>query len=209
MLITKKLWGNNYDLALLSLKTNFVQGIKTGKLPKKEFQEYVAQDSYFLDSFAKGYKMAINKSTSNRSKEILCKLLQGVKDELVLHEKYAKQWGVDLQGNKIKISTKKYTDFLENISLNCSYVEILCAMSPCRRLYAWLGKKLERELKDNPYREWIKTYADDDFEKLAKSLENLIDTNGKLNLQKANDIYKEAMTLEFEFFQSYSGFLLY
>ena len=206
MLITKKLWENNSDIALLSLKTKFVQGIKTGKLPKKEFQEYVAQDSFFLDSFAKAYKLAIDKSTSERSKEILLKLLQGVKDELVLHETYSENWGINLQEHKIKISTKKYTDFLEDISLNCSYIYILCAMTPCMRLYAWVGKKLKRDVKDNPYKEWINTYSDYDFEKLANSLENLIDTNGKLNIQKANNIYKEAMTLEFEFFQSYSDF---
>ena len=206
MLITKKLWENNSDIALLSLKTKFVQGIKTGKLPKKEFKEYVAQDSFFLDSFAKAYKLAIDKSTSERSKEILLKLLQGVKDELVLHETYSENWGINLQEHKIKISTKKYTDFLEDISLNCSYIYILCAMTPCMRLYAWLGKKLKRDVKDNPYKEWINTYSDYDFEKLANSLENLIDTNGKLNIQKANNIYKEAMTLEFEFFQSYSDF---
>ncbi len=206
MLITKKLWENNSDIALLSLKTKFVQGIKTGKLPKKEFQEYVAQDSFFLDSFAKAYKLAIDKSTSERSKEILLKLLQGVTDELVLHETYSENWGINLQEHKIKISTKKYTDFLEDISLNFSYIYILCAMTPCMRLYAWLGKKLKRDVKDNPYKEWINTYSDYDFEKLANSLENLIDTNGKLNIQKANNIYKEAMTLEFEFFQSYSDF---
>ncbi len=206
MLITKKLWENNSDIALLSLKTKFVQGIKTGKLPKKEFQEYVAQDSFFLDSFAKAYKLAIDKSSSERSKEILLKLLQGVKDELVLHETYSENWGINLQEHKIKISTKKYTDFLEDISLNCSYIYILCAMTPCMRLYAWLGKKLKRDVKDNPYKEWINTYSNYDFEKLANSLENLIDTNGKLNIQKANNIYKEAMTLEFEFFQSYSDF---
>ena len=206
MLITQKLWENNSDIALLSLKTKFVQGIKTGKLPKTKFQEYVAQDSFFLDSFAKAYKLAINKSTSERSKEILLKLLQGVKDELVLHETYSENWGINLQEHKIKISTKKYTDFLDDISLNCSYIYILCAMTPCMRLYAWLGKKLERDVKDNPYKEWINTYSDYDFEKLANSLENLIDTNGKLNIQKANNIYKEAMTLEFEFFQSYSDF---
>ena len=34
MKITKKLWDDNYELALLSLNTKFVQGLKTGNLPK-------------------------------------------------------------------------------------------------------------------------------------------------------------------------------
>ena len=40
MSLTQKLWDSNYDLALLSLNTKFVQGIKNGDLPKTKFQEY-------------------------------------------------------------------------------------------------------------------------------------------------------------------------
>ena len=47
MKITNKLWDSNYELAELSLNTNFVQGLKSGKLPKHIFQEYLAQDYFF------------------------------------------------------------------------------------------------------------------------------------------------------------------
>ena len=40
MKITKKLWDDNYEIALLSLNTKFVQGLKNGSLPKNIFQEY-------------------------------------------------------------------------------------------------------------------------------------------------------------------------
>ena len=40
MKITKKLWEDNYEIALLSLNTKFVQGLKNGSLPKNIFQEY-------------------------------------------------------------------------------------------------------------------------------------------------------------------------
>ena len=42
MQITKKLWEDNYEIALLSLNTKFVQGLKNGSLPKNIFQEYLA-----------------------------------------------------------------------------------------------------------------------------------------------------------------------
>ena len=47
MSITKQLWEDNYEIALLSLNTKFVQGLKNGSLPKKIFQEYLAQDISF------------------------------------------------------------------------------------------------------------------------------------------------------------------
>ena len=49
MKITKKLWDDNYEIALLSLNTKFVQGLKNGSLPKNIFQEYLAQDYFFLE----------------------------------------------------------------------------------------------------------------------------------------------------------------
>ena len=53
MKITNKLWEDNYEIALLSLKSKFVQGLKNGSLPKNIFQEYLAQDYFFLETFAK------------------------------------------------------------------------------------------------------------------------------------------------------------
>ena len=59
MSISNTLWESNYDLALLSLKSKFVQGLKNGNLPKIIFQEYVAQDYFFLESFSKAYGLAV------------------------------------------------------------------------------------------------------------------------------------------------------
>ena len=175
MLITQKLWERNYNLASLSLNTKFVQGIKNGDLPKTKFQEYLAQDYFFLESFARAYGLAVSKSRNKKNIKTLSVLLSGVSEELILHETYAKEWDIDLTTNLIGPATKKYTDFLEEVSLNLSLIEIMSAMTPCMRLYSWLGKKLLNMISDNPYKEWILTYSDESFDNLAKSLENLID----------------------------------
>ena len=67
MLITQKLWERNYNLASLSLNTKFVQGIKNGDLPKMKFQEYLAQDYFFLESFARAYGLAVSKSRNKQT----------------------------------------------------------------------------------------------------------------------------------------------
>tara|TARA_B100000212_G_scaffold225878_1_gene171498 strand:- start:183 stop:398 length:216 start_codon:yes stop_codon:yes gene_type:complete len=61
MNLSKQLWDKNRDLAYASLNSKFVQGIKNGKLPKKNFQSYIAQDYFFLESFARAYGLAISK----------------------------------------------------------------------------------------------------------------------------------------------------
>ena len=207
MTITKKLWEDNYEIALLSLNTKFVQGLKTGSLPKNIFQEYLAQDYFFLETFARAYGLAVSKSKDKNSIKKLSELLMGVSEELILHETYSKKWDIDLSNNYIKKATKNYTDFLDDASKRLSSVEIMFAMVPCMRLYSWIGKSLYQEDFDNKYKEWIITYSDESFENLANSLENLIENNNELyDINKAKYLYKKAMELELDFFNAYSDF---
>ena len=207
MLITKKLWESNSELALLSLKTKFVQGLKTGKLPRNIFQEYLAQDYFFLESFAKAYGLAVSKSKDKNSIKILSQLLVGVSEELILHETYAKKWEIDLSNNYIKPATKNYTNFLDDVSQNLSAVEIMFAMTPCMRLYSWIGKSLSNMILNNPYKEWILAYSNENFDNLAKSLETIIDNYKEpYDINKANYLYNTAMELELDFFNAYSDF---
>jgi thiaminase/transcriptional activator TenA len=83
----------------------------------------------------------------------------------------------------------------------------MSAMTPCLRLYSWLGKKLLNIISDNPYKEWILTYSDESFDNLAKSLENLIDEYDEYyDIDQVNFLYKRAMELELDFFNAYSSF---
>ena len=207
MLLSNTLWESNYELALLSLKSKFVQGLKTGNLPKNIFQEYVSQDYFFLESFSRAYGLAVSKSKDKNSIKVLSQLLVGVSEELILHETYAKEWDIDLTNNYIKPATKNYTAFLDEVSKKQNAVEIMFAMTPCMRLYSWIGKSLSKNVLNNPYKEWIITYSDKNFDNLAKSLENLIDSSKEeYDFNQANYLYKRAMELELEFFNAYSNF---
>ncbi len=151
--------------------------------------------------------MAVSKSKDKYSIRTLSQLLIGVSEELILHETYAKEWDIDLSNNYIKPATKNYTDFLDNVSKTLSAVEIMFAMTPCMRLYSWIGQRLLNMGFDKKYKEWIITYSDKSFENLAKSLENLIDSyQDSFDINQANYLYTRAMELELDFFKAYSDF---
>tara|TARA_B100000073_G_C23744389_1_gene574668 strand:+ start:7113 stop:7736 length:624 start_codon:yes stop_codon:yes gene_type:complete len=207
MKLSRKLWESNIEIAKQSLNTNFVQGIKSGELPKNKFQSYIAQDYYFLMCFARSYGLAISKSNDINSIKILSGLLMGVSEELILHESYAKKWECNLSLNKIKPATKQYTDFLDEVSKKFNMIEIMVAMSPCMSLYSWIGKNLAKSNIDNTYKEWVITYSDESFSNLAKALEDLIDIQSEAyNFKLLNKIYEKAMELELNFFEEYSDF---
>ncbi len=59
---------------------------------------------------------------------------------------------------------------------------ITVAMTPCMRLYAFLGQKLaENGISEHQYSEWIQTYSQPEFEQLAEHLEGLTDRYTTIN----------------------------
>jgi thiaminase (transcriptional activator TenA) len=110
--LAKTLWAENADLAQAALEHPFVQGLRTGTLPRQHFQSSIAQDAYFLDAFARAYALALAHSPDQQGVRDCFDLLLGVLEELRLHESYAARWGVDLSNVTPTSATLAYTDFL-------------------------------------------------------------------------------------------------
>ncbi len=203
MSLAKTLWEENADLARAALEHRFVRGLADGTLPLENFQEYVAQDAFFLEGFARAYALALARSPDREGMVEFAGLLAGVLEELKLHQSYAARWNVELGGVMPGEATLAYTNFLLATAALESVGETCAAMIPCMRLYAFLGQELAAEGADksNPYAEWIKTYADPEFEALAARLEGLLDGYAADN-SAVRATYRRAMTLELAFFEA-------
>lgn len=203
MSLAKKLWKENTDLARATLAHRFVRGIGDGSLPLESFQSYVAQDAFFLESFARAYALALARSPDPEGIREFAALISGVVEELDLHGAYAQRWGVDLSGVMPGEATLAYTEFLLSTAALGSVGETCAAMTPCMRLYAFLGQSLSEEGygEKNPYSEWIETYSDPGFEELAAKLEALLDRYAD-DSPGARSAYRRAMALELAFFEA-------
>lgn len=203
MSLAKKLWKENADLARDALRHGFVRGIADGTLPLASFRHYVAQDAFFLESFARAYALTLAHSPDREGLTEFSALISGVMEELELHASYAESWEVDLAKVEPAQATLAYTDFLLSTAALGGAGLTCAAMTPCMRLYAHLGGSLADEgyAADAPYAEWIQTYADPDFESLATKLENLLDRYGE-DTGELHRAYRRAMSLEIGFFDS-------
>ena len=202
--ISQELWKANQDLAIASLNSDFVQGIANGTLAKPKFAYYVGQDAFFLEAFARSYSIAAAKSPDFQAFGVLHNLASGVLEELKLHQNYATSWGVNFQRISPGVATRRYTDFLSSIAWSSEIGFTAIAMSPCMRLYAFLGQALAKNgIPEHDYTDWIRTYSSPDFEDLAQTLEILVDQYATLT-PKAQEIYRYAMICERDFFQAAS-----
>ena len=202
MSLSKTLWQANQDLATECLQHPFVRGIGDGSLQKGIFVYYVEQDAFFLESFARAYSIAAAKAPDWKGFQVFHNLAEGVLTELELHREYAMSWGVDIDTVKPKAATRQYTDFLLSTAWSQPVGVTAVAMSPCMRLYAYLGQQLATDgIPEHIYENWIATYSSDEFEPLAQELEALVDGLAA-DTPLIRSTYRYAMTCERDFFQA-------
>ena len=199
MSLAKSLWQANRDLAERTLAHRFVRGLSDGELPIESFKGYVAQDAYFLEAFARAYAFCLAASTVRQDIEDFADLIAGVREELGLQKSYAARWQVDLSDVGPIAATSTYVDFLLHTARRGVLGETIAAMTPCMRLYAFLGQSLAERDSAARYAEWIKTYADPGFESLAARLEALLDRHAG-DSEPVHRKYRRAMELEYDFF---------
>jgi thiaminase/transcriptional activator TenA len=202
--LASRLWTANADLASAALAHPFVRGLADGTLPRRLFQSYILQDAFFLESFARAYALALARCPHREGLWEFFDLLAGVLDELRLHAGYAAGWGVAVTDALPAPATLAYTDFLLATASPGSVGETCAAMTPCMRLYAYLGQALAGSIGQTPYDDWIRTYAAPEFEALAVKLECLLDRYAA-DTAALRNVYRRAMSLEVAFFDAAYG----
>lgn len=203
--------------------------LASGKLRVETFRHYISQDVYFLKAFAHAYELAEDCADDDDARLAISELRKSVLDELKMHDSFVQEWGLDLAKERtLNPATVKYTEFL--LATASGKVEgvkgpgklatpfertkvaayTLGAMTPCMRLYAFLGKEFQTLLEANegnhPYKKWIDNYVSEDFQASALQTEDLLD---KLSVSLTGEeldiiekLYHQAMKLEIDFFSA-------
>lgn len=201
MSLARDLWDANADWAGRILAHGFVRGLGDGSLPVESFKRYVAQDAYFLDAFARAYAFCLAHGTSRDDVHEFSQLISGVAEELKLHKSFTERLQIDLNDITPLPATQAYVDFLLGAARRGHLGETIAAMTPCMRLYAFLGQSLAATEVAPAYVDWVKTYADPAFEALAFRLESLLQRHAT-DSAAVRASYRRAMELEYRFFDA-------
>ena len=214
-MLHRMLWQSNLDLAEACLRHPFVSALGEGSLNAALFRGYIAQDAFFLRAFVKAYALALAQSQDLATARDFHGLIGGALEELELHRAYVRELGmselgageleIDLAGVLPNRACQAYTDFLLRTAWHASLGEIAAAVTPCMRLYAYLGSQLAvGSHSQHPYRRWIETYSGAEFERLSVRVEALLDQVGA-DTRPVRDSYRYAMQCELDFFSGALG----
>jgi thiaminase/transcriptional activator TenA len=199
----QRLWAANLDLANACLEHPFVRGLGDGTLPSEVFGRYVAQDVFYLEAFFRAYALAAARCEGRHDAAVAFhRLMGGVLQELEMHAGHAARLGLDLEAVTPHPATSTYVDLLLDVAWHRGLGETIAVMTPCMRLYAFLGAELAGDLKPgHPYRGWIETYSGPDMEQLAATMEGLLDELTRPG-PEASRLYRRAMECELAFFDA-------
>lgn len=203
MSLSATLWREADEVASRCLAHPFLRGIAGGTLPVDRYRDFIAQDAFFLEVFARSYAYCLAMAPDRDGLYAFYRLLRGVFEEIELHRRVAGELEIDLDHVEPAAATLAYTNFLEDRVRNGATIgETLAAMTPCMRLYAYLGRSLAAGEVAEPYREWVQTYAADEFEELASLIESLLDRYAAPAGESERGSYHRAMELEYRFFDA-------
>ncbi|MFT5254652.1 MAG: thiaminase/transcriptional activator TenA [Flavobacteriales bacterium] len=142
----------------------FIIKLMDGTLSKEVFQFYVNQDSLYLSEYKKTLAQLSVKCSEAKDTRFFLDAASGVIDvENELHQIFLDKEDFNTEPSP---SCELYTSYMSRIVNNHSLEEGLAAILPCFTIYKEIGDYIvanQTNKDNNPYQNWIKTYASEDF----------------------------------------------
>ncbi|MEM7190210.1 MAG: thiaminase II [Pseudomonadota bacterium] len=157
----------------------FVEGLKDGSLPRASFLHYLVQDYVFLVHFARAWALgAVKAETLDEMKTCAATVDGLVNHEMQLHVGICAEAGIaeaDLFAAVEAPGNMAYTRYVLDAGFSGDFLDLMAALAPCVMGYGEIGARLAAEAGETPYRDWIETYAGDEYQDVCGNVGAMID----------------------------------
>ena len=158
----------------------FVEGMKDGTLPREAFLHYLRQDYVFLIHFSRAWALAVVKSETHSEMLTAVGTVNAlVAEEMQLHIGTCEAAGIsqeELFATPERAENLAYTRFVLEAGYSGDLLDLLAALAPCVMGYGEIGSRLASEATSETYRDWINTYAGEDYQGACKAAGELLDS---------------------------------
>lgn len=188
------------------LEHPFVRALADGTLSAERFRFYLRQDALYLDGYARRLAhIAARLGRKEHTEAFLRFAADGIAVERALHEQFL--GGEHPAPEEISPACLLYTSVLESQATAPVEIEA-AAVLPCFVVYQRVGEAIHAQQQgtENPYRQWIETYADPAFAastaEATAICDALADAAGDATRRRMTDIFVRCTRMEWLFWES-------
>lgn len=157
----------------------FVSGLGDGTLPREAFLHYLVQDYVFLVHFSRAWSLGVVKAETLGEMKVCASTVDAlVNREMALHVQTCAAEGIDeatLFAAREEVENLAYTRYVMDAGLQGDFLDLMAALAPCVMGYGEIGARLAASATDTPYRDWIDTYAGEDYQQVCRDVGAMID----------------------------------
>lgn len=157
----------------------FVSGLGDGNLPREAFLHYLVQDYVFLVHFSRAWSLGVVKAETLGEMKVCASTVDAlVNREMALHVQTCAAEGIDeatLFAAREEVENLAYTRYVMDAGLQGDFLDLMAALAPCVMGYGEIGARLAASATDTPYRDWIDTYAGEDYQQVCRDVGAMID----------------------------------
>lgn len=205
---TENAWKSIENIYQDIIRMPFIKELSDGTLNKEKFQFYIAQDSLYLDHFAR--TLALIGSKAHHIEDALAYMRfaeNAIVVENALHESYFTAFEISDKG-VLEPACHHYIHFLRSTAAFEPVEVAIAATLPCFWIYKEVGDyifSLEQK-SENPYQSWIETYGGEDFAVAVKTAISICNKAAESTTPeiraRMNDAFITASRLEYQFWEA-------
>lgn len=189
---TEQVWNESLDIYNKIIEQPFIKELADGSLSEERFSRYIAQDEIYVGNYGRQMYELANQMSNAADREFFIGFADaGIASEKAMHELLIERMGIDTKVESSAITTAYNSHTQRCIDMKIPEVGI-AAMLPCAWIYNRVGLHILNmaNLENNPYKEWIIEYGNEEFTAGVNALLELIDAWA----DRADDNIKAQMT---------------
>ena len=170
-------WTKSLKIYDAILEHPFLKELSEGTLSNEIFGRYIAQDEIYLKNYYTQMFMLADLMTDVRHKELFLSFARsGMEGEKAMHEMLIDRYGIDTEILASKVTLDYNAHICEGIRTDNPCIA-LAAVLPCMWIYNQVGLYIltHARLEDNPYKDWILEYGQEEFTEGVNQVLAMID----------------------------------
>ncbi|WP_290052152.1 TenA family protein [uncultured Muribaculum sp.] len=202
---SEQVWNAAESVYQAIIRHPFVCQLASGTLPMENFCFYLAQDTLYIDNYAKVLSHIASRLDNKEHVADFIRFAQdGVYVEKAMHDVFLKGFKVGHVGKSP--ACLLYTSLLSAQATAPVEVET-AAILPCFWIYQKVGRAiLQQSADNNPFKLWIDTYSDEAFEastlRAIEICDELACNAGTETVKKMTEMFVLCTKLEWMFWDS-------